>query len=205
MASVARNAYDDSDCTGGDLCIDLECVEPECSTEFDCDDFLSQNCQGQFCVEQSCAEQNFLFYADAGAFSSVHVAGSFNATADGSWPGTIAAGGLALTYLESLGAWYGTLDIADGSYQYKFVLDETEWISDPLNNQSSPDGFGGSNSVLNISCGGSTGIRVMATPLAVRYPRAVTRRYFSGKTRSCTLSWSTASMTATTTSTWLTV
>ena len=104
--------YDDSDCTGGDLCIDLECVEPECSTEFDCDDFLSQNCQSQFCVEQSCAEQNFLFYADAGAFSSVHVAGSFNATADGSWPGTIAAGGLALTYLESLGAWYGTLDIA---------------------------------------------------------------------------------------------
>ena len=38
----------------------------------------------------------------------------------------------------------------------KFVLDETEWISDPLNGQSSPDGFGGSNSVLNISCGGST-------------------------------------------------
>ena len=148
--------YDDSDCTGGDLCIDLECVEPECSTEFDCDDFLSQNCQSQFCVEQSCAEQNFLYYADAGAFSSVHVAGSFNATADGSWPGTIAAGGLALSYVESLGAWYGTLDIADGSYQYKFVLDETEWISDPLNGQSSPDGFGGSNSVLNISCGGST-------------------------------------------------
>ena len=149
--------FDDSDCTGSDLCIDLECVAPECSTEFDCDDFLSQDCQSQFCVEQSCAEQNFLFYADAGAFSSVHVAGSFNATADGSWPGTIAAGGLALTYLESLGAWYGTLEIADGSYQYKFVLNETDWVSDPLNSQSSPDGFGGINSVLNISCGGGTG------------------------------------------------
>ena len=38
------------------------------------------------CVEQSCAEQTSLFYADA-RLSVVCVAGSFNATADGSWPG----------------------------------------------------------------------------------------------------------------------
>ena len=85
------------------------------------------------------------FYADAGAFSSVHVAG-IRATADGSWRNN-RSGRLALGYVESLGAWYGTLDIADGSHQYKFVLDETEWISDPLNGNRVPMAFGGSNSV----------------------------------------------------------
>ena len=147
--------YDASDCSGDQLCIDLECVDPECATEFDCDDFLSQSCESQFCVEQSCSETNFLFYADAGAYTSVHVAGTFNAAANGDWPATIADGGLALTYLQSIGAWYASTTLTDGSYQYKFVLDETDWITDPLNPNTTGEGVF-VNSVLNVSCGGST-------------------------------------------------
>jgi len=150
--------FGDSECNNGQLCVDLNCIEPECSTEFDCDDFLSESCVDRFCAEQACTVQNFIFYADAGTYTTVHVAGSFNPTADGTWPATIADGGLALTYLDSIGAWYGTLDIADGTYQYKFVLDESVWVSDPLNAATSPDGFGGNNSVLDVSCGtGSDG------------------------------------------------
>ena len=123
--------YDSSDCSGDQLCIDLECVDPECATEFDCDDFLSQSCESQFCVEQSCSEKTFSSTRMPVPTLQSMLRVSFNAAANGDWPATIADGGLALTYLESIGAWYASTTLTDGSYQYKFVLDETDWISRP--------------------------------------------------------------------------
>ncbi|MFN0158365.1 MAG: S8 family serine peptidase [Bacteroidota bacterium] len=37
-----------------------------------------------------------------------------------------------------------------GTHQYKFVLDEKEWIEDPTNTSREPDGYGGWNSVLEV-------------------------------------------------------
>ena len=45
------------------------------------------------------------------------------------------------------GAWTGNYDFAAGSYQYKFIVDGTQWIADPTDPDSVPDGFGGTNSV----------------------------------------------------------
>jgi glycosidase len=42
------------------------------------------------------------------------------------------------------------IPLPPGSYQYKFVVDG-RWIADPENENKSPDGFGGFNSVINIS------------------------------------------------------
>ncbi|HSN98306.1 MAG TPA: DUF1592 domain-containing protein, partial [Candidatus Nanopelagicales bacterium] len=48
--------------------------------------------------------------------------------------------------------WATKRSIQPGSHEYKFVLDDSEWIADPANPNMSGD-FG--NSVLNLSCSGS--------------------------------------------------
>jgi serine protease AprX len=40
--------------------------------------------------------------------------------------------------------------LPDGSYKYKFFVDETEWIEDPANPLREPDAFNGWNSVLVV-------------------------------------------------------
>lgn len=42
------------------------------------------------------------------------------------------------------------IPLSPGSYQYKFVVDG-RWIADPENENKAPDGFGGFNSVINVS------------------------------------------------------
>jgi len=84
-------------------------------------------------------------YVPQASPSKVHVAGSFN-----NWAGTIAAGGWAMTLAN--GAWSVTKQLAPGQYQYKLVLDESQWIADPSDPNTAPDGFGGNNSVLDITC-----------------------------------------------------
>jgi glycosidase len=45
-----------------------------------------------------------------------------------------------------------TLDVADEQViVYKFVVDGT-WMADPANSRTSPDGYGGQNSVLRVEC-----------------------------------------------------
>jgi hypothetical protein len=95
----------------------------------------------------SCAAPTFS-YAPAGrALRSVHVAGSFNG-----WPGTVAAGGWPLAYDGGRKLWTLTQKVPNGTHQYKLVLDEKEWIADPTNPSTAPDGFGGQNSVLTVTC-----------------------------------------------------
>lgn len=77
--------------------------------------------------------------------SKIHVAGSFNG-----WPQTVALGGFAMA--PSGNAWSVTKQLSPGQYTYKFVLDESQWIADPSNPKGVPDGFGGQNSVLDVTC-----------------------------------------------------
>jgi mono/diheme cytochrome c family protein len=92
----------------------------------------------------TCGVHTFSYVAQ-GSPSKVHVAGSFNG-----WPGTIAAGGWAMTLAN--GTWSVTKQLSPGTYQYKLVLDESQWITDPSNPKTAPDGFGGNNSVLDVTC-----------------------------------------------------
>lgn len=96
----------------------------------------------------SCDLHTFVFPASGHTYKSVHVAGSFNG-----WPATIAAGGWAMTYTPSKDAWITEHTIPDGDYQYKFVIDESQWITDPNNPATAPDGLGGQNSALTMQCG----------------------------------------------------
>lgn len=124
-----------------------------CSTDGDCD-VQKASCVGGTCVADPCNLQTFVLPSDT-TYGSVHVAGEFNG-----WPGTIAAGGYGMTYVPAKKLYYAKHTLQNGTYQYKFVLDETNWIPDPANPVKIPDGFGGSNSVLTLGCdaaGGSNG------------------------------------------------
>jgi len=77
-----------------------------------------------------------------GAATSVQLRGDF--AADG-W-----TAGVAMT--QSGGEWTVTIDASDEQViLYKFVIDGV-WMADPGNASTSPDGFGGQNSVLRVDC-----------------------------------------------------
>jgi hypothetical protein len=88
---------------------------------------------------QSCAPLTFSYSDQGHTLTSVAVSGSFDA-----WDTT----GIALTYEASSQSWQVAMPLAAGSYQYKFVLDGSDWKSDPANSSSVGDGFGGVNSVV---------------------------------------------------------
>ena len=48
------------------------------------------------------------------------------------------------------GLWRARLKLAPGVYQYSFVLDGSDWVSDPLAKTALSDGFGGKNSVIIV-------------------------------------------------------
>ena len=77
---------------------------------------------------------------------SVSVAGTFN-----DWrPGA--------TEMVSVGdgRWLKELVLASGVYEYRLVVDG-EWIPDPLGRETTPNPFGGLNSVLRIEAAGIVG------------------------------------------------
>ena len=95
----------------------------------------------------ACPTPTFRYAPGGRTHRSVHVAGSFNG-----WPGTVAAGGWPLAYDNDRKLWTLTQKVPSGTHQYKLVLDEKEWIADPSNPSTAPDGFGGQNSVLMVTC-----------------------------------------------------
>lgn len=95
----------------------------------------------------SCAPPSFVYAPGARTLRSVHVAGSFNG-----WPQTVAAGGWPLVYAADRKLWTLSQKVPVGTHTYKLVLDESEWIADPSNPSTQPDGFGGQNSVLTVTC-----------------------------------------------------
>lgn len=94
-----------------------------------------------------CPTPEFRYKPTAGMPKTVHLAGSMNG-----WPGTIAAGGWPLQYDPASGAFRLRRGLDVGTYQYKLVLDEKDWVTDPENPSRVPDGFGGQNSVIAIAC-----------------------------------------------------
>jgi glycosidase len=99
------------------------------------------------------------FSHSAPGAAKVSLAGEFNGWSDAANPMT-----------NQDGTWTLTLNLAPGSYQYKFVVDGA-WKQDPNNPEAVPDGFGGNNSVLKVGDGGAVAA-APAAPAAVA-PKAV--------------------------------
>lgn|GEM_PF-536021 len=124
-------------------------AEP-CGGNDDC--ALDEVC-GDGCTPLPCGTTTFAWDppgAGPGA-TRVHVAGSFNG-----WPATVGAGA-AMTWEPALGLWVARVNTGTGRHEYKFVVDERDWLSDPLATQSVSDGFGGSNSVRDVQCDANAG------------------------------------------------
>jgi hypothetical protein len=76
-----------------------------------------------------------------GESSSVWITGDFVA-----WATTPQQGAIAMV-LGSDSGWTGSYTFQPGSYQYKFIVDTTDWILDPMNTDTASDGMGNTNSV----------------------------------------------------------
>lgn len=86
-----------------------------------------------------------LFAIDAGkAAKSVLLSGTFN-----NW-GNSAGNADPMLDGDGDGTWTTDKKLAAGVYQYKFVVDG-KWMADKANPNQVPDGFGGSNSVLEVA------------------------------------------------------
>ena len=48
------------------------------------------------------------------------------------------------------GEWTLFYSLPPGTYEYKFVIDGANWVTDPRNQSTAPDGFDGRNSVIRI-------------------------------------------------------
>ncbi len=48
------------------------------------------------------------------------------------------------------GVWSVVKPLDPGTYQYKFVVNGTEWKADPANPNTTDDGYGGKNSVVTV-------------------------------------------------------
>lgn len=73
--------------------------------------------------------------------SSVWLTGNFV-----TWATTPGAGAIAFTQGVD-GAWTGSYPFEVGTYQYKFIVDGSNWILDPTNQNTADDGMGHTNSV----------------------------------------------------------
>jgi 1,4-alpha-glucan branching enzyme len=80
------------------------------------------------------------FVLEAPAATSVAVAGDFTG-----WTSEI-----GLTDPDGDGIWTGRVALKPGVHQYMFVIDGTEWRTDPNADRYTDDGFGNRNAVLVI-------------------------------------------------------
>lgn len=49
------------------------------------------------------------------------------------------------------GVWKTTINLKPGKYEYKFVINHTDWIPDPENNEKIADKYGGYSSVIYVN------------------------------------------------------
>jgi cyclomaltodextrinase / maltogenic alpha-amylase / neopullulanase len=78
-------------------------------------------------------------YTPAIKANTVALVGSFN-----DWKAT------ANPMTENNGRWETSLMLEDGDYLYKFLVNGSQWMTDPNNPSSEADGYGGKNSVLKV-------------------------------------------------------
>ena len=110
----------DADCAEIDpsaLCVSLECVVPECSTEGVSDerDLLEESCIGHLCAPRPCQEQLFLLIPSALAMRAFTSQATLTYNSDGQWPETVEAGGWPMAQLPD-GRYYLRQEILNGSY-----------------------------------------------------------------------------------------
>ena len=126
-----------------------------CSDDSQCN-LRSESCDGAACVRDPCGRHTFV-YEPSTQPTSVAIAGSFNA-----WtPAPMQPRG---------GVWVSKIDLPDGEHQYKLVTDGSNWIADPSNSLGTPDGFGGSNSVVRLDCAGATPPATLPPSPSSRFP-----------------------------------
>lgn len=89
-------------------------------------------------------DKTFRLEGNSGA-SSVWLTGSFVA-----WGGNPGAGAIELVKGQD-SVWTVAKTMDAGSHQYKFIVDSSNWITDPGNPNVIDDGFGGSNSVYTCA------------------------------------------------------
>lgn len=87
------------------------------------------------------------FLLEAPGATSVAVAGDFN-----DWVPEV-----ELADPDGDGIWSGRLLLPPGVHKYMFVIDGTDWVTDPLSEQYVEDRFGNLNSVLAITGGAGAG------------------------------------------------
>lgn len=97
------------------------------------------------CATKKCAAKKvtlksvtFSIHAEKGR--SVYVAGEFN-----NW----SPKAKKMAYKAKSGAYFATLKLAAGTYQYKFIIDGT-WCADPENTNAVPNDQGTFNSVIEV-------------------------------------------------------
>jgi chromosome partitioning protein len=89
---------------------------------------------------KSQVEREIVFKLEAPETAMVQIAGDFNEWIPES-----------LHFTESQGRplWHKTISLRQGSYEYKYLVDE-RWIPDPDNETTADDAYGGVNSVINL-------------------------------------------------------
>jgi len=87
------------------------------------------------------------FILEAPDAASVAVAGDFN-----EW-----APQFALADPDGDGIWSGRVRLAPGVHKYMFVVDGTDWVTDPHAERYTEDGFGNRNAVIAITGGAGAG------------------------------------------------
>lgn len=81
------------------------------------------------------------FVVDAPQAESVHVVGDFT-----EWQPTI-----ALEDADGDGTWSGRVPLLPGVHEYMFVIDGSDWVTDPNAAGYQDDGFGQRNAVVAVS------------------------------------------------------
>jgi len=81
------------------------------------------------------------FVLDAPGAASVVVAGDFD-----DW-----AGAHALTDSDGDGTWSGRVPVRPGVHTYMFLVNGSDWVTDPEAERYSDDGFGNQNAVLAVA------------------------------------------------------
>jgi hypothetical protein len=84
------------------------------------------------------------FLLEAPTATSVAVAGDFN-----DWQPSF-----TLDDVDGDGLWSGRIPVRPGVHAYMFVVDETEWRTDPNAGRYQDDGFGNQNAVLAVGTSG---------------------------------------------------
>lgn len=85
-------------------------------------------------------QREIVFKLEAPESAVVQIAGDFNEWMPES---------LDLTESQGRPLWHKTISLSQGSYEYKYLVDG-RWISDPANDRTVDDAYGGVNSVISL-------------------------------------------------------